>query len=137
VVATALYTGLRISELLGLTWDDIEFDHGVIHVRAQLSCAPRAAPPCRVRTKTAASVREVPLVGLVFATFKGTPHGGAQRYSSRAAACCPNRLDRRRQPSGFALSHLRHTFARHLILDLGLEVAQAAAFSATPVRRSR
>ena len=53
MVATALYTGLRISELLGLTWDDVDFERGVIRVRAQLSRAHRGAPPRRVRTKTA------------------------------------------------------------------------------------
>ena len=36
IVATALYTGLRISELLGLTWNDVDFDRGVVHVHAQL-----------------------------------------------------------------------------------------------------
>jgi integrase len=43
-VATALYTGLRISELLGLTWNDVDFDRGVVHVHAQLSRAHRGAP---------------------------------------------------------------------------------------------
>ena len=62
MVATALYTGLRISELLGLTWDDVDFERGVIRVRAQLSRAHRGAPPRRVRTKTEASIRDVPLV---------------------------------------------------------------------------
>jgi integrase len=50
MVATALYTGLRISELFGLTWDDVDFERGVIHIRAQLSRARRGAPPRRVRT---------------------------------------------------------------------------------------
>ena len=43
-VATALYTGLRISEPLGLTWDDIDFGQSFVHVRAQLSRAHRSAP---------------------------------------------------------------------------------------------
>jgi integrase len=34
MVATVLYTGLRISEMLGLVWDDVDFAAGVIHVRA-------------------------------------------------------------------------------------------------------
>jgi integrase len=32
-------SGLRISEMLGLVWDDVDFAAGVIHVRAQLSRA--------------------------------------------------------------------------------------------------
>lgn len=30
------YAGLRISEVYGLTWDDIDFEGNVIHVRKQL-----------------------------------------------------------------------------------------------------
>src|SRR5215207_898408 len=62
MVATVLYTGLRISEMLGLVWDDVDFAAGVIHVRAQLSRAHRGEPAQRVAPKTPASVRDVPLV---------------------------------------------------------------------------
>ena len=62
MVATVLYTGLRISEMLGLVWDDVDFAAGVIHVRAQLSRAHRGTPARRVPPKTAASVRDIPLV---------------------------------------------------------------------------
>jgi integrase len=146
MVATAPYTGLRISELLGLTWDDIDFDQGVIRVRAQLSRAHHGAPPQRVRTKTEASVRDVPLVpqladllaehrhrtpfaatsDWVFVTANGTPHGhrnitrrGLQRAAQRAG------ID---DGTGPALRNhdLRHCFASHLILDLGLDVVQTS-----------
>ena len=62
MLATALYSGLRISEMLGLVWDDIDLTSGVIHVRLQLSRAHRERPARRVPTKTPASVREIPLV---------------------------------------------------------------------------
>ena len=95
MLATVLYTGLRISELLGLTWNDVDFDRGVVHVHAQLSRAQRGAPARRVAPKTAASVREIPLVAQlarllaahklatrfaagtdwVFTTSRGTPYG--------------------------------------------------------------
>lgn len=45
LVATALFTGMRISGLLGLVWSDVDLDAGVIHVRAQLSRAHRGSPP--------------------------------------------------------------------------------------------
>lgn len=41
IIATALFTGLRISELLGLVWGDVDIAGGVISVRAQLSRRPR------------------------------------------------------------------------------------------------
>src|SRR4051794_21806821 len=36
ILATAIFTGLRQGELLGLTWSDINFEIGAIHVRRQL-----------------------------------------------------------------------------------------------------
>lgn len=95
LVETALFSGLRISELLGLTWGDIDFPAGLIQVRAQLSRAHRGEPAHRIAPKTPSSVREVPLVpqlsdrlaahrhstpfaaptDWVFATSRGTPHG--------------------------------------------------------------
>jgi integrase len=95
MVTTILYTGLRISEMLGLVWDDVDFAAGVIHVRAQLSRAHRGAPARRVAPKTPASVRDVPLVPQLarllsahrlrsrfargadwaFATARGSPYG--------------------------------------------------------------
>jgi integrase len=146
IVATALYTGLRISELLGLIWEDIDFAVGVIRVRAQLSRAHRGAPATRVPPKTAASNRDVPLVAQlaellirhrrttqfaagtdwVFATSRGTPHGQRninRRGLQRAAAMAQLRHD---GWPALRFHDLRHTFASHLILDVGLDVAQVS-----------
>ncbi len=62
IVATVLFSGMRISEALGLIWGDIDFQAGVIRVRAQLSVPRRGEPGRRVPPKTRASVREIPLV---------------------------------------------------------------------------
>jgi integrase len=146
MLATALYTGLRISEMLGLIWDDVDFAAGVIHVQAQLSRAHRGAPARRVPPKTAASIRDIPLVAQlarllaahrqatpfaagsdwVFATAHGTPHGHrnvTRRGLQRAARVAG--LDDHGWPQ-LRFHDLRHTFASHLILDLGLDVAQVS-----------
>lgn len=52
LIATAVFTGMRHSELLGLIWDDIDVTGGSIHVRAQLSRAHRGRPAKRVVPKT-------------------------------------------------------------------------------------
>src|SRR5262249_51874864 len=52
ILATAIYTGMRLSELLGLTWQDVNLRDGFIHVRHQLSRATRDEPAKRVRLKT-------------------------------------------------------------------------------------
>jgi integrase len=146
LVETALFSGLRISELLGLTWADIDFSAGLIRIRAQLSRAHRGEPARRVAPKTPASVREVPLVpqlsdrlaihrratpfaaptDWVFVTSRGTPFGErnvARRVLKKAAD------DAGLNDEGRALLRfhdLRHTFASHLVVDLGLDVAQVS-----------
>ncbi len=40
LILVDLFTGLRCGELIGLTWDCIDFDKGIIHVKKQL-CVPR------------------------------------------------------------------------------------------------
>jgi integrase len=112
-------------------------------VRAQLSRAHRDEPARRVVTKTPASVRAVPLVAQlshllaahkqgspfaaptdwVFATSRGAPQGQrnvAQRVLKRAAEAA-HLNDGGWPPLRF--HDLRHTFASHLIVDLGLAVA--------------
>jgi integrase len=56
-IATAAYTGVRLSELLGLTWADVAFDAGLVHVRKQLG-----RDGARVEPKTPESVRAIVLM---------------------------------------------------------------------------
>jgi integrase len=132
LVETALFSGLRISELLGLTWADIDFAVGLIRVRAQLSRSHRGEPARRVAPKTPASIREVPLVAQlsdrlavhrratpfaaptnwVFATSRGTPFGErnvARRVLKKAADDAGLNSDGR-MPLRF--HDLRHTFCQ-------------------------
>jgi integrase len=145
LVATALFTGMRISELLGLIWGDVDLDAGTVHVRAQLSRARSGAAPTRVLPKTRAAVRDIPLVpqlaeilrvkragaseataGWVFASQVGTPLGlrNAQRRGLARAVARAGLEDSDWPPLRF--HDLRHTFASHLIIDLGLDVAQVS-----------
>jgi integrase len=56
LIRTAVYTGLRLGELLGLTWADVDFDRAELHVHRQWSKGGGFAEP-----KTPSAVRRVVL----------------------------------------------------------------------------
>jgi integrase len=61
VVTVLAFTGLRVSEVLGLRWVDIDFVEGELRVRSQLLPARKGRPARLVPLKTTASERDVPL----------------------------------------------------------------------------
>jgi integrase len=143
-LACALYSGMRLSELLGLTWAEVDFEAGLIHVRYQLSRARVDKPARRVALKTKAGRRDVPLLpqlavllkraklsspfsserDFVFATSLGTPLS-ARNVERRGLGRAADRagLNSEGEPR-LRVHDLRHTFASHLIVDLRLDVAQ-------------
>ena len=50
----ALFTGLRLSELLGLTWDAVDFGKGTIVISKQLSRPEHRSDKARTITPAAA-----------------------------------------------------------------------------------
>ncbi len=146
LVATAIYTGLRISELLGLVWSDLDLDAGELHVRAQLSRAHRGIPAKRVALKTPAAYRDVPLApqlaSRLFEHRRAMPPVGGEAWVFHTGAGTPfghRNVERRALNSAAELAglhdgawprlrfhDLRHTLASHLIIDLRLDVAQVS-----------
>jgi integrase len=145
-LATALYTGMRLSELLGLTWNDIDFDDGLIHVRHQVSRARGNRPARRVRLKTQAATRDIPLLPQLAALLKrhklASPYSRDSDYvfaSARGTPLNPRNAERRGlaraadhaglNPPGqprLRVHDLRHTFASQLIIELKLDVAHVS-----------
>ena len=103
-----LYTGLRRSELLALTWEDVDIDNRIIHVRRSLvrdETKIYAKEP-----KTEAGVRDVPILndlaaklspgkGLVFPNERGTfitENSFSRRWSNfqkrTGISCTPHQL---------------------------------------------
>ena len=95
---TAIFTGLRASELRGLTWEDVDLPRAVLHVRQRADRylafgAPKSRggersiplPPRLIET-----LREWKLqcpkgkLGLVFPTGNGTVEYHQQHYRARA-----------------------------------------------------
>lgn len=146
LLATAVATGMRFSEVLALSWADVDFAAGVLHVRHQLARGRRGIPPRRVAPKTRAAVREIPLLpqlaavlrehkrtspftdpgDYVFATRTGRPlmHRNAARLAFTRAVNDSGLLGGEHRRLRF--HDLRHTFASHLIIDIRLDVAQVS-----------
>lgn len=145
-VTTALFTGMRLSELLGLIWEEVDFDEGLIRVRYQLGRGSREKPSTRARLKTGAAIRDIPLLpqlsimlqkrrlalprssprDYVFPTNGGTAQAQAafERYALHRAAREAG-LDGDGRPT-LRIHDLRHTFASHLIVDLRLDAMQVS-----------
>jgi integrase len=65
ILLTAVFTGLRASELRGLRWRDVELDKRELHVRQRVDKRNKAGPP-----KSSAGERTVPLPPIVANTLK-------------------------------------------------------------------
>jgi integrase len=136
----AVTAGLRIGELLGLRWEDVDLERGTMHVRRILSRAksgPRFTTPKNGKGRSITLTRravealrshrkrqnEVRLRsgsawqddGLVFASVKGTPltRDTVDRRSFKPL------LERARLPRSTRLHDLRHTCAT-LLLSRGV-----------------
>lgn len=125
LLATAILSGLRQGELLGLHWRDVDFDNQLIHVRTALDRKRRDVPP-----KTERAVRDVVLMpalaealrqhktetrfnhpdDYVFTTRTGTPHH-APHIGLRALKPALEKAGL--QPVRW--HDLRHTFASLLV----------------------
>lgn len=134
-ITVALFTGLRISELLGLTWDTVDFQRGTLTVNKQLarrkaesifqspkSGKPRTITPApavmsalkRQRTRQAEmQLKAGPLWdnlhGLVFTGEAGGPMSHSSTDKHFRALCAAAGLE------GVRFHDLRHTYAVNAI----------------------
>jgi integrase len=144
IVTTLAWTGLRVSEALGLRWEDIDFDQRELRVRFQLDERGNLKRP-----KTKAGVRSIPLLpileqtlrehrkaqlrfglaspdSLVFTTASGKP---LDRHNIRNKGIVAAADKAALHPAGsttITTHDLRRTFMSHLILGLGLDPVRVA-----------
>ena len=83
LIVTALFTGMRAGELLGLTWDNIDFDHGVIHIVKQLTQSRGEGHPFAFGTLKNGKTRSINPAPFVLETLKA--HKEYQEEQKRIA----------------------------------------------------
>jgi integrase len=64
-IITAVFTGMRASELRGLRWSDVDLEAGIIHVRQRADAWRNIGAP-----KSAAGSRDIPLTPMVVNALK-------------------------------------------------------------------
>jgi len=105
IVTVALHTGLRKGEILGLTWDRVDFSRGVVRVIKTKSSRSREIPMDQDVYDALVALKGRQDLGLVFARGDGGAWG--QIRTAFAVAL------RRAGIDGFRFHDLRHTAASH------------------------
>lgn len=108
VLLTALETGMRKAEILGLRWEDVDYANRSLYVRKTKNGEPRHVP---MSERLAAELKKLPRrvgVPYVFATKKGRPFGDMRTAFENA--CLAAGI------TNFRFHDLRHTAASHLAM---------------------
>jgi len=108
IVITALHTGLRESEVLGLKWSNANFKARLIMVPRTKNNQPRFVPMNQILDRELRNLYARKRGEFVFCDKDGKPYGKV--YRGFKAAC------RRAGIKNFTFHDLRHTFASHLTM---------------------
>ena len=126
VIITALGTGMRKGEILGLLWTDLDFVRGVISIRMSKSGKSRKVP---MSGNVAAALGAVPRRGeFVFWNEETRTHLKDVKTAFRAACARAKKdADDEKDPGivGLRFHDLRHTFASRA-LELGADLVSVS-----------
>ena len=129
-IVLTLFTGLRIGELCGLRWEDIDFDNGILHVRRTIERIADLSSVTKRKTKiiisapkTETSVRDIPLPVFLLdylSMFRCT--GECYLLTGSKSFIEPNRCYKRYKRylaekglGDYTFHALRHTFATRCV----------------------
>ncbi len=114
IILTALFTGMRLNEVLNLTWDDIDFGKGIIHV-FQGKTGKTFDVPLSDCLRTALEAFWTHPAGLRVFEDREITHKVVLEYSKHFSG-----LFKDMGIQGFTFHNLRHTFASIMQSDLGI-----------------
>jgi integrase len=115
IILTAIFTGLRASELRGLVWADVDLEHGELHVRQRADCFRVIGRP-----KSESGERTVPLLPLLTCTLR-----------AHRLACPKGQLD-------LVFPNSRGNVESHTnIVQCGLQPAEIAAGVVTKAGKAK
>lgn len=132
-VLLSLYTGLRIGEICALSWEDIDLNGGVLHVRHTVIRGETSGQKATVSVstpKTAASYRDVPIPSKLLPILRERKHTATSPYVASKSETFVNprtyeyRYHRLLEGCGLPSINyhaLRHTFATRCI-EAGVDV---------------
>lgn len=109
VVAVALNTGLRKSEILQLRWRDVDFREKRITVLKTKNNELRVIPMNETVARELAGIGRHPESEFVFCNRRGEPYGNVRKSFDRALKAAGI--------EDFRFHDLRHTFASHLVMS--------------------
>lgn len=109
IVILAINTGMRRGEIMGLKWNDLDFNRGIIYLYNTKNGEKREIPMNSFVKVILADLKNKAISEWVFAKDNGEPYGDFKKSFFTAL--------KKSDIKGFRFHDLRHTFASHLAMS--------------------